>query len=280
MRDLKITKRITPRDSDSVSHYLKDINRYELLSTDEEINLATDAKAGSRSAFEKLVNSNLRFVVSVAKQYQGNGLSLPDMINEGNIGLIEAVKRFDPSKGFKFISYAIWWIRQSIICALQKTNTVYMPANFVAKSTQIERFKQRFLFENERLPSNEEIRNELGLDPLRYNINMVISFSSKPFSDEDDDELSDRTAQSMFPKTDYLLDDYDNKSMISTLLSKLSSQEKYVIVSLFGIDTIPKSLDECGNAIGLSAERIRQIKNVALKKLQNEKNTTIHRLID
>jgi RNA polymerase primary sigma factor len=278
MRQLKITKSITNRESESLEKYLQEIGKEELLSTDEEVELAQRIRKGDRRALERLTKSNLRFVVSVAKQYQNQGLSLPDLINEGNMGLIKAAERFDETRGFKFISYAVWWIRQSILQALaEQSRIVRLPLNQVGSVNKINRILNKFEQENERRPSVDEISEQTDLpeekidEALRVNGHHVSV--DAPFSEADDSSLLDVLVNEDAPLVDAELIMESLRSEISYALRMLNERERNVIKAFYGIGEPELTLDEIGEKFGLTRERVRQIKEKAIRRLRsNTKN--------
>ena len=278
MRQLKITKSITNRESESLEKYLQEIGREELLSTDEEVELAQRIRKGDRKALDKLTKSNLRFVVSVAKQYQNQGLSLPDLINEGNMGLIKAAERFDETRGFKFISYAVWWIRQSILQALaEQSRIVRLPLNQVGSVNKINRMLNKFEQENERRPSVDEISEQIDLpeekidEALRVNGHHVSV--DAPFSEGDDSSLLDVLVNEDAPLVDAELLMESLRSEIAHALRMLNDRERNVIKAFYGIGETELTLDEIGAKFGLTRERVRQIKEKAIRRLRsNTKN--------
>ena len=281
MRQLKINKSITNRESASLDKYLQEIGREELVSVEEEVELAQRIRKGDRKALEKLTKANLRFVVSVAKQYQNQGLSLPDLINEGNVGLIKAAEKFDETRGFKFISYAVWWIRQSILQAIaEQSRLVRLPLNQVGSVNKINKALNKFEQENERKPSVEEISESVDLpeekvgDSLRIN-NYHVSVDA-PLADGEDNSLLDVLADNDSPTADNALVLESLRSEINTALKELSDRERNVVEAFFGINQPEMTLDEIGAKYGLTRERVRQIKEKAIRRLRNcTKNKTL-----
>ena len=274
MRQLKINKSITNRESASLDKYLQEIGREELVSVEEEVELAQRIRKGDRKALEKLTKANLRFVVSVAKQYQNQGLSLPDLINEGNVGLIKAAEKFDETRGFKFISYAVWWIRQSILQAIaEQSRLVRLPLNQVGSVNKINKALNKFEQENERKPSVEEISESVDLpeekvgDALRIN-NYHVSVDD-PLADGVDYSLLDVLADNDSPTADNALVLESLRSEINTALKELSDRERNVVEAFFGINQPEMTLDEIGAKYGLTRERVRQIKEKAIRRLRN-----------
>ncbi|HJZ39574.1 MAG TPA: RNA polymerase sigma factor RpoD/SigA [Bacteroidales bacterium] len=278
MRQLKITKSITNRNSDSLEKYLHDIGKEELITPEEEVELAKRIKMGDQEALEKLTKANLRFVVSVAKQYQHQGLSLPDLINEGNLGLIKAAKKFDETKGFKFISYAVWWIRQCILQALaEQSRIVRLPLNKIGALNKINRAFSQLEQEHEREPSPEEVAAILELPEGKVAGTLELSGRhlsvDAPFQDGEDNSLLDVLPSHDTPTTDSKLIEESLAKEIERTLSTLPEKESSVIRAFYGIGTKPMSLEEIGQTIGISRERTRQIKEKAIKHLrQKSKN--------
>ena len=274
MRQLKITKSITNRESQSLDKYLQEIGHEELISVDEEVELAQKIRNGDKKALEKLTKANLRFVVSVAKQYQNQGLSLPDLINEGNLGLIKAAKKFDETRGFKFISYAVWWIRQSILQALaEQSRLVRLPLNQVGSVNKVSRAFNKFEQENERRPSIEEIAAEIDLpqDKIAEAIkvgNRQISVDA-PFSDSDDNSLLDILPNTSIPNADKGLDIESLKEEVNRALSTLNERERDILKDFFGLNGTELTLEEIGQKYGRTRERVRQIKEKAIRRLRN-----------
>ena len=274
MRQLKITKSITNRESASLDKYLQEIGKEEMISAEEEVELAQAIKKGDQKALERLTKANLRFVVSVAKQYQNQGLSLPDLINEGNLGLLKAAERFDETRGFKFISYAVWWIRQSILQAIsEQSRIVRLPLNQVGSVNKINREISKFEQLNERRPSVDEIADHIDLPEEKIdeamNINGRHVSVDAPFSDADDSSLLDVLVNEDVPMTDMPLVAESLKSEIQTALNVLSERERNVIECSYGIDCPELTLEEIGEKFGLSRERVRQIKEKAIRKLRS-----------
>ena len=274
MRQLKITKSITNRESASLDKYLQEIGKEEMISAEEEVELAQRIKHGDPKALERLTKANLRFVVSVAKQYQNQGLSLPDLINEGNLGLLKAAERFDETRGFKFISYAVWWIRQSILQAIsEQSRIVRLPLNQVGSVNKINREISKFEQLNERRPSVDEIADHIDLPEEKIdeamNINGRHVSVDAPFSDADDSSLLDVLVNEDVPMTDMPLVAESLKSEIQTALNVLSERERNVIECSYGIGCPELTLEEIGEKFGLSRERVRQIKEKAIRKLRS-----------
>ena len=273
MRQLKITKSITNRESASLEKYLQEISKEEMISAEEEVELAQLIKKGDKKALERLTRANLRFVVSVAKQYQNQGLSLPDLINEGNLGLLKAAERFDETRGFKFISYAVWWIRQSILQAIsEQSRIVRLPLNQVGSVNKINREISKFEQENERRPSVHEIADHIDLPQEKIDDAMNITGHhlsvDAPFSDAEDSSLLDVLVNEDIPPTDIFLVDESLRSEIQAALGVLNERERTVIEASYGIGTPELTLEEIGEKYGLSRERVRQIKEKAIRKLR------------
>lgn len=274
MRQLKITKSITNRESASLDKYLQEIGKEELITVEEEVELAQRIKKGDQAALEKLTRANLRFVVSVAKQYQNQGLSLPDLINEGNLGLIKAAEKFDETRGFKFISYAVWWIRQSILQALaEQSRIVRLPLNQVGSLNKINKAFSKFEQENERKPSPEELADSLELpadkvaDTLRVS-GRHISVDA-PFVEGEDNSLLDVLINSDSPNADRSLMMESLAREIERALATLTERESDIIRMFFGIGCQEMTLEEIGERFGLTRERVRQIKEKAIRRLRH-----------
>ena len=278
MRQLKISNSITNRESASLDKYLQEIGHEELLTTDEEVELAQRIRKGDKRALERLTKANLRFVVSVAKQYQNQGLSLPDLINEGNVGLIKAAEKFDETRGFKFISYAVWWIRQSILQAIaEQSRLVRLPLNQVGSVNKITRELNKFEQEHERKPSVDEIAERVDLpedkiaDAMKANSRHVSM--DAPIADGEDSSMIDFLSGDS-SNTDRELAIESLKAEVSRILKVLTDKEQKVLRAFFGIDGSPEmTLDEIGEKYNLTRERVRQIKEKALRRLRhNTKN--------
>ena len=274
MRQLKITKSITNRESASLDKYLQEIGREEMVTPDEEVELAQRIRKGDQEALEKLTRANLRFVVSVAKQYQNQGLSLPDLINEGNLGLIKAAEKFDETRGFKFISYAVWWIRQSILQALaEQSRIVRLPLNQVGSLNKINKALTRFEQENERQPTNEELSEMIDVpkdkisDTLRVGSRHVSV--DAPFVEGEDNSLLDVIPNDDSPSADRGLVNESLNTEIERALSTLTDREREIIKSFFGIGCQEMTLEEIGERFGLTRERVRQIKEKAIRRLKS-----------
>ena len=273
MRQLKITKSITNRESASLDKYLQEIGREELVSPEEEVELAQRIRKGDQEALEKLTRANLRFVVSVAKQYQNQGLSLPDLINEGNLGVIKAAEKFDETRGFKFISYAVWWIRQSILQALaEQSRIVRLPLNQVGSLNKINKALGKFEQENERQPSTEELADMIDIpkdkiaDTLRVSGRHVSV--DAPFVEGEDNSLLDVLPNDDSPSADRGLTNESLGTEIERALQILTVREREIIKSFFGIGCQEMTLEEIGERLDLTRERVRQIKEKAIRKLK------------
>ncbi|CDC25004.1 RNA polymerase sigma factor RpoD/SigA [Prevotella copri] len=281
MRQLKISKSITNRESASLEKYLQEIGHQDLLTADEEVELAQQIRKGDRKALERLTKANLRFVVSVAKQYQNKGLSLPDLINEGNLGLIKAAERYDETRGFKFISYAVWWIRQSILQAIaEQSRIVRLPLNQVGSVNRIARELNKFEQENERKPSVEEMADRIDLpeekiaEAMKINTHHVSM--DAPFADGEDNSLLDFLPNTDSPSTDNVLDQESLRTEIGRVLDVLNDREQKVIKAFFGIGMQEMTLEEIGDKYNLTRERVRQIKEKAIRRLRyNTKSKTL-----
>jgi len=274
MRQLKITKSITNRESASLDKYLQEIGREELITVEEEVELAQRIKKGDHEALEKLTRANLRFVVSVAKQYQNQGLSLPDLINEGNLGLIKAAEKFDETRGFKFISYAVWWIRQSILQALaEQSRIVRLPLNQVGSLNKINKAFSRFEQEYERTPSPEELADMLELPKEKISDTLRVSGRhvsvDAPFVDGEDNSLLDVLVNNDSPVADKSLLKESLCTEIERALSTLTERERDIIRYFFGIGCPEMTLEEIGDRFGLTRERVRQIKEKAIRRLRH-----------
>ena len=273
MRQLKITQSITNRESTALEKYLQDISHEGLVSVEEEIELARKIKKGDVKALEKLTKANLRFVVSVAKQYQNQGLSLPDLINEGNLGLIKAAKKYDETRGFKFISYAVWWIRQSIMQAIsEKSRIVRVPINQMGVIHKMRKVVQQFEQEYQRLPSIDEIAEQIDL-PKEKIVEIMSMITKKismdaPISTNDDGNLLDVLPNKNSPSADEDLLEEGLKKEIERLLVSLSEREQIILRGYFGINQREMSLEEIGEQTGLTRERVRQLKEKAIKRLR------------
>ena len=269
----KITKSITNRESESLEKYLQEIGKEEMISVEEEVELAQRIRKGDREALERLTKANLRFVVSVAKQYQNQGLSLADLINEGNVGLIKAAEKFDETRGFKFISYAVWWIRQSILQAIaEQSRIVRLPLNQVGSVNKINRMLSKFEQENERRPSVEEISKEINLPEEK--VDEAMSANTRhvsvdaPFSEGDEGSLLDVLINESSPMADRQLVMESLQAEIKQALRILNERERNVIEAFFGINSPEMTLEEIGDKYGLTRERVRQIKEKAIRRLR------------
>ena len=280
MRQLKITTSITNRESASLDKYLQEIGREPLIPVDEEVELARMIRNGDRAALEKLVRANLRFVVSVAKQYQNQGLSLPDLIDEGNLGLIKAAEKFDETRGFKFISYAVWWIRQSILQALaEQSRIVRLPLNQVGSLNKINKAYQRFEQEHERKPSAEELAEllDIPVDKIADTLKMSgrqVSVDA-PFVEGEDNSLIDVMVNEDSPNADHSLINESLSREIDRALATLPAREADIIRKFFGIGVPEKTLEEIGIEFHLTRERVRQIKEKAIRHLKSSSRSRI-----
>ena len=280
MRQLKISKSITNRESASLDRYLQEIGREELISIEEEVELAQRIRNGDRRALDKLTRANLRFVVSVAKQYQNQGLSLPDLINEGNFGLIKAAEKFDETRGFKFISYAVWWIRQSILQAIaEQSRIIRLPLNQVSSVNKINKVLNKFEQENERRPSIDEIAQDTDIPEEKiieaFKVNTHHISVDAPFHDDDESSLLDVIPNDAIPSTDKSLVEESLRAEIGRVLDILEDREKKVIEAYFGINQREMTLEEIGSKYGLTRERVRQIKEKAIRRLRQQTNSKI-----
>ena len=274
MCQLKITKSITNRESASLDKYLQEIGREELITVEEEVELAQRIKKGDQAALDKLTRANLRFVVSVAKQYQNQGISLPDLINEGNLGLIKAAEKFDETRGFKFISYAVWWIRQSILQALaEQSRIVRLPLNQVGSLNKINKALSQFEQQYERQPSPDELADMLEIprekiaDTLRVSGRHVSV--DAPFVDGEDNSLLDVLVNNDSPNADKGLVNESLNTEIERALSTLTERERDIVKYFFGIGCQEMTLEEIGEKFGLTRERVRQIKEKAIRRLRH-----------
>lgn len=283
MKSIQIKKSITDRSNITINDYLKDINKIPMITPEEEKELGKKIKEGDKESKDKLIVSNLRFVVSVAKQYQGQGLSLDDLINEGNIGLIRAADKFDVDKGFRFISYAVWWIRQSILQALsEQSRTIRLPMNQVRLSSKILKTIQEFEQDNERKPTDEELEELIGLSIEK--INKIINSNNKmvsldtPLNDNEEGTLIDIIPNGN-PKTDADLIKESNKIELNSIIDKLTNREQDIIRMYFGLTGKNFTLSEIGDKFGITNERARQIKEKALDKLKNNYSHILKKLL-
>lgn len=282
MRQLRITKAITNRESESLERYLQEISKEELISTDEEVELAQRIRKGDRQALERLTKANLRFVVSVAKQYQNQGLSLPDLINEGNVGLLHAAERFDETRGFKFISYAVWWIRQSILQALaEQGRIVRLPVNQVGTANKINRLLNEFEQKNERRPSVDEISEKIDLpkekidEALAATTNKEVSVDA-PFTESEEGSLLDILVNDDSPTADQQLVLESLRTEINVALKTLSPRERAIVEAYYGINQPERTLEEIAVKEGLTRERVRQLKEKAIRRMRE--NATCQKL--
>lgn len=274
MRQLKITKSITNRESASLDKYLQEIGKEDLITVEEEVELAQRIRKGDRLALEKLTRANLRFVVSVAKQYQNQGLTLPDLINEGNLGLIKAAEKFDETRGFKFISYAVWWIRQSILQALaEQSRIVRLPLNQVGSLNKINKAFSKFEQENERTPTSEELANLLEIPKEKISDTLKVSGRhisvDAPFVEGEDNTLLDVLSNNDSPNADKGLIDESLAREIERSLATLTERERDIVRLFFGIGCQEMTLEEIGERFGLTRERVRQIKEKAIRRLRH-----------
>lgn len=280
MRQLKITKSITNRESASLDKYLQEIGREELITVEQEVELAQRIRKGDQAALEQLTRANLRFVVSVAKQYQNQGLSLPDLINEGNLGLIKAAEKFDETRGFKFISYAVWWIRQSILQALaEQSRIVRLPLNQVGSLNKINKALAKFEQENERNPSAEELAELLEIPTEKISDTMRVSGRhvsvDAPFVDGEDNSLLDVLVNNDSPNADVGLIKESLSSEIDRALSVLTERERDIVKYFFGIGAPELTLEEIGDKFDLTRERVRQIKEKAIRRLRQNSRSKL-----
>jgi RNA polymerase primary sigma factor len=274
MRQLKITKSITNRESAALEKYLQEIGKEEMISAEEEVELAQRIRHGDQKALERLTKANLRFVVSVAKQYQNQGITLPDLINEGNLGLLKAAERFDETRGFKFISYAVWWIRQSILQAIsEQSRIVRLPLTQVGSVNKIAHEINRFEQEFERKPSLDEIAEKIDLPEEKIdeamNINGHHISVDAPFVEGEDNSLLDVMANENSPMADSSLVEESLRAEIQNALNILNERERNVIEASYGINRPELTLEEIGAKFGLTRERVRQIKEKAIRKLRS-----------
>lgn len=277
MRQLKINPSITTRDSKALDRYLQEIGREDLISVQDEVDLARRIREGDQKALDKLVRANLRFVVSVAKQYQNQGLSLPDLINEGNLGLIRAAQRFDETRGFKFISYAVWWVRQSILQALaEQSRIVRLPLNRVGSLNKINKERSKFEQEFERIPSAEELAERLNIPADQVADTMKVSGRhisvDAPFADGDENSLLDVLINDDTPTPDRVLNQESLSKEVDRALQQLDERERNIVKMFFGIGGQEMTLEEIGAKYDLTRERVRQIKEKAIRRLKSQKS--------
>ena len=280
MRQFKITPSFTIRDSASVDKYLQEISREDLITVDEEVDLARRIREGDQEACDRLIKANLRFVVSVAKQYQNQGLPLPDLISEGNVGLIKAAQKFDETRGFKFISYAVWWIRQSILQALaEQSRIVRLPLNQGGNLNKISKAQARFEQENERRPSAEELAESVGVPEDKITDTLKVSTRhvsvDAPFSADDENSLLDVLANDDSPMADASLNRESLAKEVDRALKQLSEREREILKMFFGIGCTELSLEEIGVKFDLTRERVRQIKEKAIKRLKGSRSNLL-----
>lgn len=274
MYQLKIAPSITNREGEALERYLQDIGRAEMISPEEEVELSLRIQKGDHTALTRLVRANLRFVVSVAKQYQSKGLGLIDIINEGNVGLIKAAQRFDPTRGFKFISYAVWWIRQSILQAItEKSRLVRLPSNQEGLISKIKRYRNQFMQQYQREPDANEISRALDIEEEKVVIALDTSFRpismDAPISENDDTAVIDLiTSGDTSAATDQKLESESLSTQIGIALARLPQREQRILRMSFGISEPERTLDEIAQRIGLSKERVRQLKEKAIRTLQ------------
>lgn len=274
MRQLKISKQITNRESQSLDKYLQEIARVSLITAEDEVMYAKRIREGDQVALEKLVNANLRFVVSVAKQYQGNGLTLGDLINEGNVGLVKAAMRFDETRGFKFISYAVWWIRQSIMQALaEQSRVVRIPMNRIGSLSRVNRAFSQLEQKYQREPSHEELAEMLEVTPTEIDHTLMMGSRQvslhAPFTQGEENGLLDTIEDdSELPPDSELMND-SLRAEVQRSLATLTERESDIIQCYFGLNGLPLTLDEIGERFNITRERVRQIKEKALKRLRH-----------
>ena len=279
MRQLKIVKQVTNRDAESLDKYFQEISKIGLITADEEVELALKIKAGNSKALDALVSANLRFVVSVAKQYQGQGLKLSDLINEGNLGLVKAAKRFDETRGFKFISYAVWWIRQAIMQGLaEQSRIVRLPLNKIGSINKIKKIYARLEQNEQRMPTHKEIAKQLDMTESEVeqslkNSNRHVSMDA-PFKEGEDSNLYNVLQSGDSPRPDNQLMAQSLKIEIERALGTLTYKEAKVIKMFYGIgNEAMSSLDEIGEKFDLTRERVRQVKQKAIRRLQSGSKT-------
>lgn len=280
MRQLKITKSITNRESASLDKYLQEIGREGLITNEKEEELAKKIRMGDREALNKLVNANLRFVVSVAKQYQNQGLTLSDLINEGNLGLIKAAEKFDETRGFRFISYAVWWIRQSILQALaEQSRIIRLPLNQNSLLNKINKTMAKFEIEHERKPTMEELSQEINLPPEKLAETLKTQGKHQSvdatFTNGEDGTYIDILENKDIPPTDFILTKESLSKEIERSLSTLTEREREIIRGFYGIGKPEMTLEEIGLSMGLTRERVRQIKEKALRRLRHSSRSKL-----
>ena len=284
MRQLKISKQITNRNAGTLDKYLADIAKEALLTTEEEVELAQRIKAGDKAALDKLVRANLRFVVSVAKQYQNQGLSLQDLINEGNLGLVKAAQRFDETRGFKFISYAVWWIRQSILQAVaEQARIIRLPMNQVGALAKVKKVVSFLEQKLERRPTLKEIADELGMPEDKVdqllNLNSRAVSTDAPLDDEDDANFLDVYVSEDEVKTDAVVEQESTSKAIRKSLDMLNEKERTILSMYFGLGTSREySLEEIAMKLDISRERTRQIRDRALRRLKSEPDSPLYQM--
>ena len=284
MKQLKIAKSITNRDAGTLEKYLQDIAKERLITPEEEVELSRRIKAGDREALDQLVRANLRFVVSVAKQYQNQGLSLQDLIDEGNVGLIKAAQRFDETRGFKFISYAVWWIRQSILQAVaEQARTIRLPLNQVGAVSKLKKTAAMLEQELQRKPSTEEIAKELDMPEAKVRallgMNLHQISTDAPLDDDEEGNFLDVYIDQDSTATDEAVENESDNRAIQRSLQALSDKERQVITMYYGIGTAREySLDEIAITMGISRERTRQIRDRALKRLKTDTNSALYQM--
>lgn len=285
MKTLYIKQSITNRSDTALNSYLKDIAKIPLLTPEQEKEIGAKAKLGDKRALDKLVVSNLRFVVSVAKQYQGNGLDLIDLINEGNYGLIEAASKFNVDKGFRFISYAVWWIRQSIVLALSKqSRTIRLPTNQIHTISKINKTIADFEQKNERKPSNEELEKLTGVpaEKIYYTLSAASKLTSidSPLKDEEEGTLADIIPNSNSLPADSAFKDEAKDKRIELILKRMSHRDHDILRMFYGLGCTSMTLESIGTKFGLTSERIRQVKDAAIKSLQKEHLDYVKQIIN
>ena len=284
MKQLKITKSITNRDAGTLEKYLQDIAKESLITPEEEVELAQRIKDGDKQALDRLVRANLRFVVSVAKQYQNQGLTLQDLINEGNVGLIKAAQRFDETRGFKFISYAVWWIRQSILQAVaEQARTIRLPLNQVGAVSKLKKTAAMLEQEYQRKPSIAELAKELDMPEAKVRnlmeMNMHQISTDAPLDDDDEGSFLDVYVDQSSVATDEAVENESDNTAIQRALKALTEKEREVLTMYYGIGTAREySLDEIALHMGISRERTRQIRDRALKRLKSSTNSALYQM--